>query len=201
MKNNDKFQELVSIFRKIEGTSIKQAEQLAYTLLSMKKEDRIDLGNTIMKLDDYIRLCEKCNMWYEENECPICNNKDRDHAKVLVVNDYRLVNNFEKTGKYMGLYFVLHDLVSVNTTNEMRGRDLQRLKELVRINKVKEVILAFDANQFGEINALYVEETLNGSAVKLTRLGKGITTGGLLSSLDISSLEESLANRKTERKD
>ena len=200
MKKNEKFQEIVRIFRKVEGTSIKQAELFAYALLTMKDEERIDFGNTIVKLDEYIHLCKKCNMWHEEESCPICDDKTRDIQKVLIVNDYRLVNNFEKTGKYRGLYFVIHDAVSVNTTPETRQEDLLRLADIVRINKVNEVILGFDPTQFGDVNALYVEESLRKTNVKITRLGRGVPTGGLLTSLDLSSLEESLANRTKERK-
>ena len=200
MKKGEKFQELVKTFRKVEGTSIRQAEQLTYALLSMKKEERIELGTTIAKLTDYIHLCDKCNMWYENDKCPICDDSSRDQSLILVVNDYRLVDSFEKTGKYRGLYFVVHDMVSVNTTPDMRKRDLSKLADRVRILKIREVILGFDPTQFGEINALYVEECLRTSSAKISRLARGAASGNLLSSLDTYSLESSLENRQQERK-
>ena len=200
MKRGAKFRELIDVFKKIEGISSKQAEKFAYSLLCMKKEDRIQLGDTIANLGNFIRKCEKCNMWYEEEKCPFCESNERDFDVLMVTNDYNIVENFEKMGSFRGQYFVLRDMASVNSTPSSREEDLHKLLERLRIIKVREIILAFDYNQFGDVNALYVENALKDVNIKITRLARGIPTNTSILSLDLITLEESLINRKQGRK-
>jgi|GEM_PF-5454762 len=201
MARGEALERILEVFKRIEGVSNKNAEKLAYSLLRMSDEERQNFGNLIKDLHNIIKICPKCNVWYEEENCPFCENSRRNHALIMVLSDYRLIDQFERTEKYNGLYHVISDLVSVNTTAKMRNSELNQLEKRIREEKITEVILGFDANTLGDINANYVEDALKSEEVCVSKLGRGIPRGGILSQYDLSTLEESVSNRKVESGD
>lgn len=201
MKQSTKLNRVLEILKKIEGVSNKNAEKMAYSLLQLDASDRLELSDIIHHLDAYINVCPICNVYFEEDECPYCANEKRDHSIILLVNDYRVITQFEKTKKYHGLYHLVHDFVSLNTSEKTRFDDLTKLKNRLEKEKTQELVLGFDANMLGNYNTQYVIDFLKNTKVRITALARGIPNNGILEQYDLNTLEESLINRKAGSKE
>ena len=125
--------------------------------------------------------------------CPICANSKRDHKTIMVVETPRDLAAYEKTGKYNGVYHVLHGAIS-----PMLGigpNDI-RLKELVaRLADVDEVIVATNSSLEGEATAMYIGKLIKPSGIKVTRIASGVPVGGDLECIDEVTLLRALEGR------
>lgn len=196
MAQKDKISKIIDTLKKVEGVSNRNAEKITYSLLRMNQEERNEFGDLLKNLDAYIHVCPNCNVFFEEENCPYCSNTKRDHRSILLLNDYRLVNQFERTNSYLGVYHVVRDFLSMNTTEKMKYEDLNKLKERIKRENVQELIIGFDLNVMGEINTDIVVESLKGIDIKVSKLARGIPQGGVIEQYDLSTLEDSLKNRK-----
>ena len=127
--------------------------------------------------------------------CPICSSERRDHSTIMVVENTRDLAAYEKTGKYEGVYHVLHGAIS-----PMLGigpNDI-RLKELMtRLQKkeVKEVIIATNSSLEGETTAMYISKLIKPTGIKVTRIASGVPVGGDLEYIDEVTLLRALDGR------
>ena len=112
----------------------------------------------------------------------------------MVVENTSELDAYEKTGKYSGLYHVLHGAIS-----PMLGigpNDI-RLKELmVRLEKdVDEVIIATNSSLEGETTAMYISKLIKPTGIKVTRIASGVPVGGDLEYIDEVTLLRALQGR------
>ena len=185
---------LIEELAALPGIGSKSAQRLAFHLINMPK-DKVDrLATTIMEAKANVRYCKECYTLTDKEICPICANKNRNHAQIMVVENSRDLAAYEKTGKYEGVYHVLHGAIS-----PMLGigpGDI-KLKELIsRLEgDVDEVIIATNSSLEGETTAMYISKLIKPTGIKVTRIVSGVPVGGDLEYIDEVTLLRALEGR------
>lgn len=189
---------LIESFQKLPGVGPKSAQRLTYYLLHVPQSQLDDFAESIAKLKKDTVLCSLCKNVSEADPCPICSDASRDKTQILVVEQPLDILAFEKTGRYKGVYHVLHGAIS---PLENIGPDeiyIQDLVNRVKGGKVKEIIIATNPTMEGEATAMYLKKqlTTNGTKLTITRLGMGIPTGADLEYADETTLTQALEGRR-----
>lgn len=185
---------LIEELAALPGIGSKSAQRLAFHLINMPK-DKVDrLATTIMETKANVRYCKECYTLTDKEICPICANKNRNHAQIMVVENSRDLAAYEKTGKYEGVYHVLHGAIS-----PMLGigpGDI-KLKELIsRLEgDVDEVIIATNSSLEGETTAMYISKLIKPTGIRVTRIASGVPVGGDLEYIDEVTLLRALEGR------
>lgn len=152
------------------------------------------LAKILTEARENVRYCTECFTLTDREKCPVCENPHRDHKIIMVVENSRDLAAYEKTGKYDGVYHVLHGCIS-----PMLGigpGDI-RLKELmVRLESdVAEVIIATNSSLEGETTAMYISKLIKPTGIKVTRIASGVPVGGDLENIDEVTLLRALEGR------
>lgn len=185
---------LIDELAALPGIGNKSAQRLAFHLINMPK-DKVDrLSKTILDAKEHVRYCKECYTLTDDELCPICRNEKRDHSTIMVVENTRDLAAYEKTGKYEGVYHVLHGAIS-----PMLGigpSDI-KLKELIERLKgdVQEVIIATNSSLEGETTAMYIGKLIKPTGIKVTRIASGVPVGGDLEYIDEVTLLRALEGR------
>jgi recombination protein RecR len=192
---------LIESFQKLPGIGPKTAQRLTYYLLHVPQEELEDFSDALSNLKKDTVLCSICRNVSEGNPCMICADASRDVTQLMVVEQPLDILAFERTGKYKGVYHVLHGAISPLDNigpDEIYIADLvERIKE--RDGKViREVIIATNPTMEGDATAMYISKKIKGKGlkVKLTRLGMGIPTGADLEYADETTLTQAIEGRK-----
>lgn len=188
--------ELIEAFHKLPGVGPKTAQRLTYYLLHVPQSELDSFAKSLTNLKKDTVLCSVCKNVSESDPCPICKDKNRDAKTILVVEQPLDILAFEKTGKYKGVYHVLHGSIS---PLENIGPDELYIEELVkRRGKVKEIIIATNPTMEGEATAMYITKRLKakGKKVSITRLGMGVPTGADLEYADETTLIQAIEGRR-----
>ena len=185
---------LIEQLSSLPGIGGKTAQRLAFHIVNMPEEQVTRLAQTIVSAKKNIRYCKECCTLTDQEICPICSDTSRDHKTIMVVENTRDLVAYEKTGKYSGVYHVLHGAIS-----PMLGigpNDI-RLKELmVRLEKdVDEVIIATNSSLEGETTAMYISKLIKPTGIKVTRIASGVPVGGDLEYIDEVTLLRALEGR------
>lgn len=186
--------QLVEALSMLPGIGSKTAQRLAFHILSMPKEDVERLANSITQARNHVRYCKQCFTLTDDELCPICKDEKRNHKVIMVVENTRDLAAYEKTGKYDGVYHVLHGAIS-----PMLGigpGDI-RLKELMQRlqGDVDEVIIATNSSLEGETTAMYISKLIKPTGIKVTRIASGVPVGGDLEYIDEVTLLRALEGR------
>lgn len=176
------------------GIGGKSAQRLAFHLIGMPKDKVNRLANTIIEARESVRYCKECYTLTDQEICPVCANAKRDHKTIMVLESTRDLAAYEKTGKYEGVYHVLHGAIS-----PMLGigpSDI-RLKELIERlqGDIDEVIIATNSNLEGETTAMYISKLIKPTGIKVTRIASGVPVGGDLEYIDEVTLLRALDGR------
>lgn len=176
------------------GIGAKSAQRLAFHIINMPKE-RVDrIAATMMEAREKVRYCNECFTLTDQEICPICANAGRDHKTIMVVENTRDLAAYEKTGKYMGVYHVLHGAISPMLgigPHDIKLKELmQRLQE-----DVNEVIIATNSSLEGETTAMYISKLIKPTGVRVTRIASGVPVGGDLEYIDEVTLLRALEGR------
>ena len=185
---------LVEQLSHLPGIGAKSAQRLAFHILNMTEEQVAGLSGAMMSAKKNVHYCKECCTYTDGEICPICANPKRNHRQIMVVENTRDLAAYEKTGKYSGVYHVLHGAIS-----PMLGigpNDI-RLKELmVRLEKdVDEVISATNSSLEGETTAMYISKLIKPTGIKVTRIASGVPVGGDLEYIDEVTLLRALQGR------
>ena len=146
---------LIEQLSHLPGIGPKSAQRLAFHIMNMPKDQVEQLSASITGARNNIQYCQKCYTLTDREICPICSNANRDETTIMVVENTRDLAAYEKTGKYEGVYHVLHGAISPMLGI---GPDDIKLKELMQRlqNDVKEVIIATNSSLEGETSAMYI---------------------------------------------
>ncbi|OGX27788.1 MAG: recombination protein RecR [Omnitrophica WOR_2 bacterium RIFCSPLOWO2_12_FULL_51_24] len=188
-------EKLISEFTRLPGIGQKSAERIVMHILKSPRENAVALSEAIVRLKDAIGFCKNCFNLSEGEVCHICGDPARDKTTVLVVESPKDILAIEKSGAYKGLYHVLLGAIS---PLDGVGPDDIKIKELMRrikSDKIKEVILATDADTEGETTALYISQLLRNQGVKTTRIAYGLPVGSHLEYADQATLAKALEGR------
>lgn len=185
---------LVEALSMLPGIGSKTAQRLAFHILSMPKEDAERLADSITQARNHVRYCKQCFTLTDDELCPICKDEKRNHKMIMVVENTRDLVAYEKTGKFEGVYHVLHGAIS-----PMLGigpGDI-RLKELMQRlqGDVDEVIIATNSSLEGETTAMYISKLIKPTGIKVTRIASGVPVGGDLEYIDEVTLLRALEGR------
>lgn len=176
------------------GIGTKSASRLAFHLIHMPVEEVKRLADTMVEARENVRYCSECYTLTDQELCPICRNEARDHKTIMVVETTRDLAAYEKTGKYEGVYHVLHGAISPMLGI---GPEDVKLKELMeRLRKdVDEVIIATNSSLEGETTAMYINKLIKPTGIKVSRIASGVPVGGDLEYIDEVTLLRALEGR------
>jgi recombination protein RecR len=191
-------QKLIEIFSKFPTVGQRTATRFVFYLIKRDKKEIEELSKAILDLKEKVKFCKNCFKPFEgEGEvCEICSDKTRDRSLLCIVEKETDLEAIEKTKKYRGLYFVLGGPVSAIKKEELKKLRIKELEERVKDKKIKEIIIATSLTTEGEALALFLERKLKNSGKKITRLGRGLPTGGELEYADEETLGAAFESRK-----
>lgn len=185
---------LIEELAALPGIGSKSAQRLAFHLINMP-EDKVNYLATVMiEAKANVRYCRECFTLTDQEICPVCSNDKRNHRQIMVVENTRDLAAYEKTGKYDGVYHVLHGAISPMLgigPNDIKLKELiSRLKD-----EVEEVIIATNSSLEGETTAMYLNKLMKPTGVKVTKIASGVPVGGDLEYIDEVTLLRALEGR------
>ena len=185
---------LIEEFSSLPGIGAKSAQRLAFHVLNMPMEQVESLSSAILEAKKNVKYCKFCYTLTDDDFCPICKNPARNHKTIMVVENTRDLAAYEKTGKFEGVYHVLHGAIS-----PMLGigpNDIKLKELMVRLEQdVDEVIIATNSSLEGETTAMYMSKLIKPSGIKVTRIASGVPVGGDLEYIDEVTLLRALEGR------
>lgn len=193
---------LIDSFQKLPGVGPKSAQRLTYYLLHVPQIQLDEFSDSILRLKKDTVLCSICKNISESEPCPVCSDKARDHSQVLVVEQPLDILAFERTGKFKGVYHVLHGAIN---PLENIGPDEIYIDDLLKRftdqdSEITEVIIATNPTMEGEATAMYLTKKIKSLTINpyplITRLGMGIPTGADLEYADETTLTQALEGRR-----
>ena len=185
---------LIEELSKLPGIGAKSAQRLAFHIINMSEEQVERLSDTMVKAKKQVRYCKECFTLTDQELCPICSSEKRNHGTIMVVENPRDLAAYEKTGKYEGVYHVLHGAISPMLgigPGEIKLKELmQRLQ-----GDVKEVIIATNSSLEGETTAMYISKLIKPTGITVSRIASGVPVGGDLEYIDEVTLLRALEGR------
>jgi len=203
-------QKLTELFAQFPGIGPRQAKRFVYFLLNRDHGYLHELTALITQTGNEVQTCESCFRFFlkqkrESNICDICDAKNRDTSLLTVVSRDVDFEHIEKTGSYNGLYFILGGTVPILEQYPEKKVRIDTLLQTIetRVNApepLKEIILAVNANPEGEHTGEYVKKMLEPYttkySIKISTLGRGLSTGTELEYSDNETLKNALKNRQ-----
>ena len=190
------FSDLVTSFARFPGVGRRSAERMALHVLKMLPQDVKNLTDQMEHIRDYIKPCRLCNNFSSQDTCSICDDHTREKDVICVVEEPKDIMAVEKTSQYRGLYYVL--LGALSPLEGVDGKDLNigKLVNRIKQGEIKEVIIATDPDNDGELTAQYLIEKISPLGVKIFRIAIGIPLGTQIEYIDSSTLGKALMERR-----
>lgn len=186
---------LIEEFSSLPGIGAKSAQRLAFHVINMPMEQVESLSGAILEAKKNVKYCKCCYTLTDDEVCPICKDAARNHKVIMVVENTRDLAAYEKTGKFEGVYHVLHGAIS-----PMLGigpGDIKLKELMIRLeDDIDEVIVATNSSLEGETTAMYISKLIKPTGIKVTRIASGVPVGGDLEYIDEVTLLRALEGRK-----
>jgi recombination protein RecR len=186
---------VVTLFKKMPGIGEKSAQRLALWVLRSDRAVVEDLARTLLDIKAKVGLCEICANVAEGPRCIVCSDARRSDETICVVEQPQDIYVLERTGAFHGRYQVLHGALSPMDGVGPGELKLARLPARVRQSQTREVIIATNPTLEGDATALYVGQMLAGLGARVTRLARGLPTGGSIELLDEATLGRAFEGR------
>ena len=186
---------LMEALQKLPGIGAKSAQRLAFHILKTQRDEVAALADALLDAKDKVTFCGVCWNITDREPCSVCDDPGRDRGLICVVEDPASVLVIEKTGRFKGLYHVLHGSLS-----PMHGVGPDQLKIadlLKRLGGVTEVIVATNPNVDGEATALYLSRLIAPLGVAVSRIGMGLPVGSEIDYADEVTISRALDGRRT----
>ncbi|MDZ7612072.1 MAG: recombination mediator RecR [Candidatus Moranbacteria bacterium] len=190
------FQKLIDHFADLPSVGPKMAERLVLYLFKQDRQKIQQFAKDLYEFGSNLNYCKKCFHVAEKEYCSVCADAKRDKKTICVVEDPLDVIAIEKTKNYLGLYHVLGGNLSVMSQEEIKKLKINELLQRVKREKTKEVILATNPTTDGETTALYLARVIKPLGAKVTRIARGMPTGGDIEYADEITLGSSLESRR-----
>jgi len=185
---------LIEELSRLPGIGAKSAQRLAFHIINMPTEQVDRLADTMKEARSNIRYCQKCFTLTDQELCPICSSSNRDEKTIMVVETTRDLAAYEKSGKYGGVYHVLHGAISPMLGIGPGDIKLKELMERLQ-GDVDEVIIATNSSLEGETTAMYISKLIKPTGIKVSRIASGVPVGGDLEYIDEVTLLRALEGR------
>ncbi|MGB8452686.1 MAG: recombination mediator RecR [Anaerocolumna sp.] len=185
---------LIEELSRLPGIGAKTAQRLAFHIINMPQDQVDNLSQAITAAKQNVRYCSNCYTLTDSELCPICASKKRNRNVIMVVENPRDLAAYEKTGRFEGVYHVLHGAISPMLGI---GPDDIKLKELIQRlqGDIEEVIIATNSSLEGETTAMYISKLIKPTGIKVSRIASGVPVGGDLEYIDEVTLLRALEGR------
>lgn len=196
MKLPRPIQNLINQFEKLPGVGPKSAQRLTFYLLHVPESEIQKFADALIGMKRGTLLCAKCHNVGESDPCEICEDLSRDASVLCVVEQPLDVLAIERSGKFTGLYHVLHGAIS--PLNNI-GPDQLYLNDITkRLDGISEVILATNPTMEGEATAMYLQQVLEQSdlTISITRIGHGLPIGADIEYADGVTIARAMEGRR-----
>lgn len=193
----DVLNDAIYSFKKLPGIGEKSAERYALSIVELSDEDIDNFVNNIKKCKEKLQKCSICGHLTDKEICSVCSDGGRQENLICVVEDYKSVFMFEKSGSFNGKYHVLNGLIS--PMDGIYPEDINISPLLDRLKgkeKNAEIILALKPSIEGETTTLYIKKIFENKKIKVSRLSYGIPMGVDIDYLDSITLDRALLDRK-----
>ena len=187
---------LIEELSRLPGIGRKSAQRLAFHIINMPQDQAQRLAASIVEAKSGIKYCSKCCTLTDQDICPICANEKRDKHTIMIVEDPRDMAAYEKTKQYKGVYHILHGAMSPMLGIGPADLKIKELLERLKVEDIKEVIVATNPNIEGEATAMYISKLLKPIGIKVTRIANGVPVGGDLEYIDEVTLSRALEGRR-----
>lgn len=191
---SNQISKLIEELSRLPGIGAKSAGRLAFHMINMPKEQVQRLADTMVEARNNVRYCAQCYTLTDKELCPICSNGKRDQKTIMVVETTRDLAAYEKTGKFEGVYHVLHGAISPMLGIGPGDIKLKELMERLQ-GDVDEVIIATNSSLEGETTAMYISKLIKPTGIKVSRIASGVPVGGDLEYIDEVTLLRALEGR------
>lgn len=201
----NKLDKLIALFETFPGVGARQAKRFAFHVLTMSESDTQELSELVANIKGSMVECASCHRFFASqthNICSICSSSNRNHERLMIVERDSDINAIERAGVYDGLYFVFGGTVPLlnnNVNTKLRAGSLKATIETRIPENLSEVIIAFSINPDGENTARFIESIINPilieKKIKLSYLGRGLSTGSELEYADPETIKNALKNR------
>ena len=181
---------------KLPSVGRRSAERMAYAMLNMDDDDLAEFSDAIINLKKSIHVCPICGFLTDEENCSICNDKDRDQDVLMIVSYPKDVIAFENAESYHGQYHVLNGVISLTKGGTIEDLNINSLMQRIEKNNFKEVIIATNPTIEGETTALYIGKLIGDKVPTVTRLAYGLQMGGNLDYTDSLTLSKAVEGRR-----
>jgi recombination protein RecR len=187
---------VIESFERLPGIGPKTATRLAFYLLHVPEEELAQFAKHLTDLKANTVLCSVCKNIAEEDPCSICGNPSRDQTMICVVEQPTDVLSIERTGKFNGVYHVLHG--SIDPLNNIGPDELYIADLLKRVKHAEEIILAMNPNMEGEATSMYITKQIKmlNATCAITRLAHGLPVGADIEYADEVTLSRALEGRR-----
>ena len=205
MSNLDK---LITHFERFPGIGGRQARRFAFHILTLPEADVRDISTLITNLQSSVVECDSCHRFFSKNggtstQCSICIDHNRDRTKIMIIERDTDIQAIERSGTYDGMYFVLGGTIPLLSSKESHKLRSGALKGIVeqrtKADELQEIILGFAVNPDGENTSRFIETLLKDYIekykLKVTQLGRGLSTGSELEYADPETIKNALRNR------
>lgn len=185
---------LIEELSRLPGIGGKTAQRLAFHIISMPDDRAEALSNAIINAKRNIKYCKTCYTITDREECPICSSSERNHKLIMVVETPRELAAYERTGKYEGVYHVLHGVI--NPSAGIGPQDIKLKELMIRLrDDVEELIIATNSSVEGEATAMYISKMVKPAGIRVSRIASGVPVGGDLECIDEVTLLRALEGR------
>ncbi len=199
----DPIERLSALFERFPGIGPRQASRFVQFLLRSSPASRREFVDAVQSLGGKVVQCPDCMRFHagERTICSICANQERDDSSLAIIASDADLAALERSGTYRGRYFVLGGTISL-ASEKMSGLRTKQLFESIpaRTGKgLEEIILAFPANPEGDATAIRIREELGEIVtphIKITTLGRGLSTGSELEYADPETIKSALESRR-----
>lgn len=189
------FKSLIAHFSSLPSVGPKMAERIVLYLFKQDEEKLQSFAEDLEMLH-HLKSCQRCFHIAESNLCAICDDPKRQSDTLCLVEEPLDVIAIERIGLYRGLYHVLGGLIESGKNDNNHNLHITELLHRITDENIQEVILATNPTTEGDMTALYLKKKLEPFHIKVTRIARGMATGGDIEYADEMTLSASLTNRK-----
>lgn len=188
------FQSLIHHFSSLPSIGPKAAERIVLYLFKQEPEALVNFAESLEALP-HLSTCANCYNIAQGELCEVCKDKSRDHSLICVVEEPLDIFAFERLGSYKGVYHVLGGVLEGGKNDDFKNLRIEELAQ--RAEEAEEIILATNPTAEGDMTALYLKERLQSLPIKISRLARGLTSGGDIEYVDELTLRSALEHRES----